>query len=489
MNMSKIDKNQKKENLQAFTKQVGEFISPSHISTEPYEIEATAGDLSLLAKYHYKFKEKRQASHVVRPGNTEELSKVMKKCYEFSIPVTIRAAGTSCYSASSPTKGGVIIDMRRMNKIHDINTDNMSVKCDAGTSWLKLIENLLEYGLSPKVYPTSYKSACVGGFVVTSGAVGIGVVKHGPIKDAIISLTVVKPDGSIEKISKASQGDLLIDDIIGSFGIYGAVAEIEMSVTTLHTSMEMIGYSFRTMKAANAYFLTLKNNTDVKPLFLSLSDKSFERYAHWTYPSRDFFVYVVYSDNPDITSKAISITKDIASKFDGLGVEGWYLKEKWRDISDTEVNVGRWAKNLIFQEYWISDANMEKFFQFYLQKTGKYAYNRAYYVIAGSEGKNRIKLFGLSDTRNSREFFGIKAIFHDITLNTYKNLNESLYTIGVVNTLYFTKFNLEKVKSIKKLKNKLDPEDLVNSYRLTKTKMRYWRVLLLFSIAKLLYKP
>ena len=488
MNETILEKNQTKDVLQTFTAEVEEFISPSHVSTESYEVEAAAGDLSFLAKYHYKFKEKHQASHVIRPGNTEELSKLMKKCREHSIPVTIRAAGSSCYSSSSPTRGGVIIDTRRMNKIHEVDADNMRVKIDAGVSWLKLIDTLLDYGLAPKCYPTSYKSACVGGFVVTKGTVGVGVVKNGPMKDSIISLTLVKPDGSIENITKNSQGEVTLEDIFGSFGVFGAVAEIEMSVTSLDTSMEMIGYGFKTLKEATEFFITLKTSSENKPLFLSLSDKSFERYAHWTFPARQFFVYAIYSDDPNTTAKNVSYAKDTASKLNGLGIEEWYLKEKWRDISDTEVNIGRWCQTLIFQEYWISDSNLATFYQFYAIKTSKYSFDRAFYVIAGSEGKNRVKLYGLTDTRNSREFFGIKAIYNDITVNTYEILKESLYTIGVVNTLYFTKYNPEDANKIRNLKAKLDPEDLVNSYRLTKTKMRHWRVVLLFFIAKLLYK-
>ena len=176
MNVSKIESKQESGKLQAFTKEVEEFITPSHVTTDPYEIEASSADLALLPKYHYKFKKQYQASHVIRPANTEELSKLMKKCFEYSMPVTIRAAGTSCYSSSTPTKGGVLIDIRRMNKIHEVDVENLIVKCDAGVSWLKLIETLMDYGLTPKSYPTSYKSSCIGGFVVTSGLAGIGVM-------------------------------------------------------------------------------------------------------------------------------------------------------------------------------------------------------------------------------------------------------------------------------------------------------------------------
>ena len=73
-------------------------------------------------------------------------------------------------------------------------------------------------------------------------------------------------------------------------------------------------------------------------------------------------------------------------------------------------------------------------------------------------------------------------------MDSYKQ-NDSLYTIGVVNTMYYLKFNPERVSYLKKLKNKLDPEDRVNSYRLIRAKMRWRRFLLLFNIAKLLYKP
>jgi len=62
---------QKLEKLERFNKEVEEIISSAFITTDPYEIDATSADLSLLPKYHYKFKEVYRASHVVRPGNSE----------------------------------------------------------------------------------------------------------------------------------------------------------------------------------------------------------------------------------------------------------------------------------------------------------------------------------------------------------------------------------------------------------------------------------
>ena len=473
--------------LERFTKAAGEIISPAFISTDPYEIEATSADLSLLPKYHYKFKEEYRATHVVRPKNLDELSGIMTLCRKSALPVTIRAAGTSCYSASSPTKGGVVVDMRRMNTVHEVNVDTRTVRCDAGTSWLKLNSALLDYGLAPMVYPTSFKSGCVGGYVATAGKAGIGSAKHGGIADTLVSVTMVKPDGTVEKISKASSGDLKLDDIVESLGIYGAIAEIEMKVTTMKTSMEMSGYGFTTIDKAMDFFFALKDNIVNKPFFLSLSDKKFEKLAHKTLPTREFFVYSVYFDDPDVTANAVAFTKDTAAKFDGLSAEDWYLKEKWMDIADTELNLGRICRNPVFQEYWIADARSKEFYQTYRAMTKNLLYKDAFYMMAGSHGGNRMKIFGLSDIADSREFFGIKSYFHELTKLVYGQ-EDRLYTVGVVNTFYYLKFDPSGADHKKALKNKLDPDSLVNSHRFVLAKMKYWRVQLLFWVAKALYK-
>ena len=246
------------EKIIDFTDEVKKFISPSHVSTNPYELESASGDLTSVAFYHYKFRKKYLASYIVRPADTEELSHLLKICRDNSIPVTIRAAGTSCFSSATPTKGGAIIDVRRLNKIDKVDLDKMTVKCGAGISWLNLIEQLADYGLAPKCYPTSFKTSCVCGFIATPGTAGIGVPMYGSMKDSIISLVLVQPDGKIIEISRESKGEIALDDIIGTCGIYGAIAEVELSLTTLKTSLEIIGYGFSDLKDAVKFYFTLK---------------------------------------------------------------------------------------------------------------------------------------------------------------------------------------------------------------------------------------
>ena len=484
---SEVERQTKKKEKQDLESQFLEFISSYHVSTNPYELESASADLTSLPSYHYKFKKKYLASHIVRPANVHELSLSIKKCRELNIPVTIRAAGTSCFSSATPSKGGVIIDMRRLNKVLEVNKEKMIVKVESGISWLNLIEALADYGLEPKSFPTSFKTSCVGGFIATPGKAGIGVVKYGPMEDSIISLDLVKPDGSIVKISRDSDGEISLKDIIGTYGIYGAISSVELSVTTLKTSLEIIGYGFDSIEQAFNFYKKLKDDLPNKPLFLSISERDFEKYSHVNFPEHDWLVWAVFYDDPEATSKSVSDVKNYVSSMTAFEVESSYLKEKWRDISDAEVSIGLSTRNLIFQEYWISDVRLESFIEQYVKKRRKYKFPTASYVISGEKGWTRVKIFGLTDISKPREFFAVKAFLHDLAVRAF-NQGDRLYTIGIVNSFYLLKVKPEEVLKWKILKDKLDPKHLFNSYRLTKARMKFWRVSLLFNTAKILYK-
>ena len=480
----KVKKRGRKRNFEEIVK---EFISPYHVSTNIYELESASADLTSLPSYHYKFKKNYLASIIVRPADTESLSILIKKCKEFAIPITIRAAGTSCFSSATPAKGGVIIDMRRINKVEHIDTDKMTVRVGAGISWLNLMETLSDYGLAPKAYPTSFKTSCVGGYIATPGNAGIGVPKYGTMADSILSLTLVLPNGKIEHISKDSKGEISLDDITGTYGIYGAISEVELSLTNLKTSLEIVGYGFSSLQNAINYYTALMSKLPDKPFFLSISERKFEQYAHINFPSQEWLVWATYYDDPELATRSASASDRLALEMKGVPVDDSYLKEKWRDISDAEVAIGRTSRNIIFQEYWISNKRLNSFYESYVRRASKYKYPIAAYTISGEEGWSRVKIFGLSDISRPVEFFTVKAFLHDLSKDAFKQ-GDSLYTIGIVNTLYLRKYRRVIVEKRKVLKIKLDPKDLFNSYRIVKTRIKFWRVSLLFATAKLLYK-
>ncbi len=148
---------------------------------------------------------------VAQPMSSKIVSNLLQYCLKNKIPVIPRGHGTSGYGGALPTQAGVAIEMTRMNEIHNIDTDNMTVEVGAGIIWGKLLEDLEDKGLTVKAYPSSAPSSTVGGWVAAGGT-GIGSTKYGGVRDQVIDLEVVLPDGRI--IRTSDPPDDFIEDYV-----------------------------------------------------------------------------------------------------------------------------------------------------------------------------------------------------------------------------------------------------------------------------------
>ena len=104
---------------------------------------------------------------VVQPRSTEEVAAVMKICYENTIPVTPRGAGTGLAGGAVPLLGGVLLDMSKMNRILNYDLENFVVNIESGVLLNDLAADCLTKGM---MYPPDpgEKFACVGGNVATN---------------------------------------------------------------------------------------------------------------------------------------------------------------------------------------------------------------------------------------------------------------------------------------------------------------------------------
>ncbi|MHA1289974.1 MAG: FAD-binding oxidoreductase, partial [Candidatus Thorarchaeota archaeon] len=113
---------------------------------------------------------------IAQPTSAEEV----KALYEFAnkekVPLTPRGAGTSGYGGAIPRKGGIIVDMRRMDKILSVDEENMTVTVEPGVVWTNLQFELNQLGLDVRAYPSSGLSATIGGWIAQGGD-GIGSLK------------------------------------------------------------------------------------------------------------------------------------------------------------------------------------------------------------------------------------------------------------------------------------------------------------------------
>ncbi|EUC47780.1 hypothetical protein COCMIDRAFT_89134 [Bipolaris oryzae ATCC 44560] len=182
---------------------------------------------------------------VVKPGNTQEVSAIMKVCHERKIPVTPYSGGTSLEGHFAATKGGICIDFSRMDKIINLHKEDLDVVVQPAVGWEYLNEELAKDGLF--FPPDPGPGAMIGGMVGT-GCSGTNAYRYGTMKDWVVSLTVVLADGTIIKTRqrprKSSAGYDLTRMFIGSEGTLGLVTEATLKIIPKpqHTSVAVCAF-------------------------------------------------------------------------------------------------------------------------------------------------------------------------------------------------------------------------------------------------------
>jgi FAD/FMN-containing dehydrogenase len=106
---------------------------------------------------------------VIQPQNEAELVEIVRWAAANNVPLTPRGKATSGYGGVLPVKKGLVIDFYRMKLIKDIDTAANTATVQAGVVWEKLDKELQKKGLTLKLYPSSYPSATVGGWLAQGG--------------------------------------------------------------------------------------------------------------------------------------------------------------------------------------------------------------------------------------------------------------------------------------------------------------------------------
>lgn len=173
---------------------------------------------------------------VLRPRTSEEISAVMKICNQHRIPVTPRGAGTGLSGGALPHLGGVLISTDRMNSILNIDERNLQVITEPGVITEVLQNAVKEKGLFYPPDPSSRGSCFIGGNIAENSG-GPKAVKYGVVKDYVLNLEVVLPNGEIiwtgANVLKNSTGYNLTQLVVGSEGTLGIVTKIVLKLIPL----------------------------------------------------------------------------------------------------------------------------------------------------------------------------------------------------------------------------------------------------------------
>ncbi len=169
----------------------------------------------------------------VWPGTAEQVSEILKLANREQIPVIPRGAGTGLSGMSVPAKGGIVLDLNRMNKILGISIEDRLAIVQPGVVYAALESALAPYGFFFPPDPASGKVSTLGGNVATNAG-GVKGAKYGTTRDYVLGLQVVLPDGRImrtgSKAIKSVSGYDLTRLFVGSEGTLGVVTEIILKI-------------------------------------------------------------------------------------------------------------------------------------------------------------------------------------------------------------------------------------------------------------------
>jgi alkyldihydroxyacetonephosphate synthase len=172
---------------------------------------------------------------IVHPGSVEEISEILKIANSYKIPVIPWGGGSGSQGGAVPVYGGIILDVKRLNKVIEIDEKSLTVTAQAGINGTQLEWAVNEKNLTLPHYPASANCATLGGYLAPRGS-GTISTKYGKAEDLVLGMQVVLPAGEIIRTPKVPQhaaGPDFHHLFLGSEGTLGVITEATMQLDYL----------------------------------------------------------------------------------------------------------------------------------------------------------------------------------------------------------------------------------------------------------------
>ncbi len=257
---------------------------------------------------------------VVFPNSTEEVSEIVKVCAEHKVPVIAFGTGTSLEGHVNAPAGGISVDLTQMDKVLKVNTSDLDCVVQPGVTREDLNTHLRDQGLFFPIDPGA--NASLGGMAATRAS-GTNAVRYGTMKDNILSLEAVMPDGQIirtgHRAKKSSAGYDLTRLLIGAEGTLGIITEITLRLQGIPEAITSARCSFPTVDAAcQAVMMTIQYGVPVARIELldEMSVKAANAYSNLTLPETPLLLLEFHGSESGAVEQAETFGQ-IAEEFGG----------------------------------------------------------------------------------------------------------------------------------------------------------------------------
>ena len=413
---------------------------------------------------------------VLKPKNTEEISRIITYCNDKLISITPCGARTGLSGGSLPIKGGIALSTERLNSIIEIDERNLQAKVEPGVINQVFRDAVEEKGLFYPPDPASKGSCFLGGNLAENSG-GPKALKYGVTKDYVLNLEVVLPTGEIiwtgANVLKNSTGYNLTQLMIGSEGTLGVITKIVFKLIPLPTKdITMLAPFSSAEKACEAVSAVFR--AGITPSALEFIERDA---IDWTIKYTDVEIQIledvqahllieVDGNNIDLLYKDCEKIAEVMEQFDCGEILLADSESQKEQLWKLRRSVGEAVKaNSVYKEEdtVVPRAELGKLLIGVKEIGAKYGFKSVCYGHAG-DGNLHVNIIkgGMSDFDwNNKLNHGIREIF-ELTKNLGGTISGE-HGIGLVQKEYLgivlSDKNIELQKGIKKL---FDPNQILN---------------------------
>ncbi|MCL5777857.1 FAD-binding protein [Limibaculum sp. FT325] len=269
---------------------------------------------------------------VIWPETTAEVAEIARTCHEQGCPIVPWGTGTSLEGHAIPVRGGITLDLSRMDKVLAVHPEDMDAVVQPGVTRKRLNEELRETGLFFPVDPGA--DASLGGMASTRAS-GTCAVRYGTMRDAVMALEVVLADGRVirtgSRARKSSAGYDLTRLFVGAEGTLGIITELTLRLHGMPEAISAATCGFPDMQAAVATVIeTIQMGIPVARIELldELTIRGFNAYSGYAMPEQPTLFLEFHGSAASVAEQA-EMLGEIAAGHGGTGF-AWTSKPEER---------------------------------------------------------------------------------------------------------------------------------------------------------------
>ena len=264
---------------------------------------------------------------VVQPRSTKQVSEVLAYADQNRIPVVPRGGGTGLCGSAVPLKGGIVLDMTRMDRIKEIRVEDLYCVVEAGVIYDKLMEALAPFKFSIPIAPGSGEACTMGGMIATNAS-GMRAIKYGATRDYVLGLEVVLANGEVIKVGtrtlKNSSGYQLERLFVGSEGTLGVITEATLRIAPKAKKAAMVVAGFDTVEKAGICV----SRIIAKPLIpsaIELMDSTCIKAVNKTvkagFPEVEALCMIEVDGDPKVIEEELLVVQQVCHEVGSVGLE------------------------------------------------------------------------------------------------------------------------------------------------------------------------